>query len=65
MSVPSQGSKEQRITIPATVLQAMTSQAQPKDNPKSFRPPKTPVGQWLQAKLRSSLSISPHSNKVL
>ena len=53
------------FTIPATVPQAMTSKAQPRENSKSFRPPKTPVGQCFEhrPKYARSLLRAPRSNE--
>lgn len=65
--IPLQTASDQKgvtLTLPANIETMMMSQAQSRGNPKSFKPPKTPVGQCFEHRPRNALSEISSSSQM-
>lgn len=65
--IPLQTASDQKgvtLTLLANIVQMMMSQAQSRGNPKSFKPPKTPVGQCFEHRPRNALSEISSSSQM-
>lgn len=57
-------SDQKGVTLTLPAVQMMMSQAQSRGNPKSFKPPKTPVGQCFEHRPRNALSERSSSSQM-